>query len=186
MTRLLIGLILLTGCSSYHKTPMTFLSPETINFAFTESDQPNKIRYTDTIIIHNLDTIIVGEKYSEMKQDVNFQNSGLFSTYLFLSNDRSIYDDVFLTYYDQKLFSVSIFSKDTARVDSFSRVLESFYNKKFKGVKGSFRTDRLSIDKNWHWTSSETQFRILNNRVSPPPFCNSTKWYDYLAFWRWF
>ena len=186
MTRLLLGIILLTSCSSYHKATLTFIAPKTINFQKPEDSQTDKIRYSDTLLIYKSDTIKVLDGYSVMslQRPDNIGDDDPLSTYLFLTNNKELIDYVHLTYYKKELYCIRIFTKDIFRVDSLSNQIEKFYKRTFKETKSEIRRDRISIYKAATTVNSETQFIITNNRVHPPPFCNSTKWYDYLAFWH--
>jgi hypothetical protein len=99
-------------------------------------------------------------------------------------------DHVILEYYKGDLYSIELITKGKSRVDSFSKSIELFYDKKFKAYDrtnkdGYFRKKWLYIDYRIY-DNGEATFSIRNLKVKIPSWCGyKTPWSYYLKFWRW-
>ncbi|OYU96910.1 MAG: hypothetical protein CFE21_01080 [Bacteroidetes bacterium B1(2017)] len=196
MRTLLFVLLLLTSCSTIRKKPLTFIEPIILSFNTPESEQSGILKSNDTIVYSGNDSFIICEDYIYFKPHLMHFYKNKIHEYYFIQTNKDLIDYVTLKYYKGELESISILTKDKARVDSVSNLIQKFYHKNFKdnGESGyypkmkysNFAKNNLLIYRTIFTENYEAEFILTNTKVKLPSWCGfRTPWWYYLTFWRW-
>lgn len=136
--RLLLGLIVLSGCTTYQRKPIIFISDSKISFQSTEDSIQNKCKLIGNFAFSsNGDSFPVGMAYKSVEFKTNYWHSTHFNCYIVTHQKEPIADIVTLDFYKKKLFRVSMYAKGKSNIDSLIKVTEKFYNKKFDNASYS-------------------------------------------------
>ncbi len=192
---LIIGFLFLTSCSTFQNKPLTFISPASIVFNNSEITQPDKLKRNDSIVYNDLDSFIIMADYNHIKLTIRPFYKKKIHEYYFINTNEQLIDYVTLDYFEGKLATVILITKNKSRIDSLSSLLERFFLKDFKNNNYNqnktrqlsyFSKGNLFVDRTIYLENYEAEFSIQNKKVKIPSWCGTkTPWWYYLKFWRW-
>ncbi len=195
MRILIIGLLLLTSCSTFQKKTLTFIAPSTLRFNNLETIQADKLKLNDSIVYIEQDSFIICDDYTHIKPKMMRYYKNKIQQYYFLNTNKGLIDHVTLEYYKGNLAYITLITKEKYRVDSLSNIIETFFKKDFKNNEYNrnttsqwsyFHKDNLFIKRTVHIDNYEAEFIMTNRKVKVPSWCGTkTTWWYYLKFWRW-
>jgi len=140
------------------------------------------------------DSFIICTEYKQIKPNLMSFYKEMISEYYFINSNKDLIDHVTLEYYGGDLSSVCLFTKNKSRVDSLTKCIQTFYNKKFKISEVNnhekqlsyFHKGKMHVDCNIYFDNYEAMFRVTNYKVKVPSWCGTkTPWWYYLMFWQW-
>jgi hypothetical protein len=70
MKILIIGLLLLTSCSTFQKKTLTFIAPATLSFNKQETVQIDKLKRNDSIVYVDKDSFIICNNFTHIKPEM--------------------------------------------------------------------------------------------------------------------
>lgn len=195
MRTLIIGLLLLTSCSTFQKKALTFVAPSSLRFNIPETTQENILKRNDSIVYMGKDSFFICTDYTHIKLRLMRFYKGKIHEYYFPNTNKDLIDHVALEYYHGKLASITLITKDKSRIDSLSNVIQTFFKKDFERHRQDpdgrrkwryFRKSNLFVDYTIFPESDEAAFTITNRNVNIPSWCGTkTQWWYYLTFWHW-
>ncbi len=193
--KLIIGLLLLTSCSTFQKKTLSFISPSTLSFNKQETVQTDKLRLDDSIVYTDRDSFIICQDYMQIKPEMMPFYKNKIHEYYFIHTNKNLIDHVILQYYKGDLAYIALITKGKHRVDSLSNIIQAFFNRNFKNNTFNynprsqfsyFNKNNLFIDRVIYTDNYEAEFSLRNRKVKIPSWCGTkTPWWYYLKFWRW-
>lgn len=194
MKILIIGLLLLTSCSTFQKKTLTFIAPATLSFDKHETVQIDKLKRNDSIVYVDKDSFIICNNFTHIKPKMMRFYKNKIHEYYFLNTNKDLIVHVTLEYYEGNLAYVRLITKDKSRIDSLSNIIKTFFKKDFKNYElnpnttrqwSYFHIDKLFIDRTIYLDNYEAEFTITNRKVKIPSWCGTkTPWWYYLEFWH--